>query len=141
MLILIVEDDALNAFMMEQSLLRAGHTVMGPAGTLMEALALVQDRRPDLALIDLDLANSASGLEFARAIRTRWNIPGLFVTGQVELARAHRTDALGILPKPFTPQTLCHTVDYLKARLASELDGVEAPSRLELFDNAAFRKN
>jgi two-component system, response regulator PdtaR len=133
MLILIVEDDALNAFMMEQSLLGAGHHIMGPAGTMTEALALIGQRRPDLALIDIDLGNSTSGLDLARDICTRWDIPGLFVTGQIELARAHRTHALGVLPKPFSPQTLCRTVDYLQARLTSQADGVKPPERLELF--------
>jgi len=135
MLILIAEDDALNAFMMEQSLLWAGHSIMGPAGTMAEALALIGQRRPDLALIDINLGSSTSGLDLARDICTRWNIPGLFVTGQIELARAHRAHALGVLPKPFTPQTLCRTVDYLQARLTSRAGGAEPPRRLELFES------
>jgi len=138
MVILIVEDDALNAFMMEQCLVEAGHSIMGPAGTLAEALALIEQRKPDLALIDINLGHSASGLDLARDIRTRWNVPGLFVTGQVDLARAHRADALGLLPKPFTPRTLCGVVSYLQARFSKmeRAESVEPPARLELFEYA-----
>jgi CheY-like chemotaxis protein len=135
MLILIVEDDALNAFMMEQSLLWAGHAVLGPAGSRADALALVEERRPDLALIDINLGATTAGIDLARDIRSRWRIPPLFVTGQIELARAHRAEALGLLAKPFTPQTLCEAVDYLAARLAAKADGPNPPARLELFED------
>jgi DNA-binding response OmpR family regulator len=133
MLILVVEDDALNAFMIEQSLVHAGHEVLGPVGRAADAIATIELRRPELVLIDIDLGPSMSGIDLARDIRARWNIPGVFVTGQIEVARAHTNCAIGLLPKPFSPETLCSAVDFLSGVIMGSRRSGPRPKGLELF--------
>jgi DNA-binding response OmpR family regulator len=53
--ILVIEDEPLLAMDVENSLSAAGFGVIGPAGTIAEALPLLRDRRPDLAILDLNL--------------------------------------------------------------------------------------
>lgn len=55
MRILIVEDEALIAELIVEHLEEAGHSIIGPAATAEEALALCRHRRPDLAILDIDL--------------------------------------------------------------------------------------
>ncbi|ULB11672.1 response regulator [Cereibacter azotoformans] len=55
LLVLIVEDEFLIAFDMQMMLEEAGHSVMGPVGTVTEALRLLEDHRPDAATLDLNL--------------------------------------------------------------------------------------
>ena len=63
MRILIVEDDALIALSIEDILTEAGHTVVGLAPSKMQAARLARQAHPDLALIDLRLADGMTGLD------------------------------------------------------------------------------
>lgn len=63
MRILIVEDDALIALSIEDILTEAGHTVVGLAPSKIQALRLAKQTHPDLALIDLRLADGMTGVD------------------------------------------------------------------------------
>jgi len=54
-LILVVEDEFLIAIELETVLTRAGYQVLGPAATVRTALALLDDRTPDAAVLDVNL--------------------------------------------------------------------------------------
>jgi two-component system, response regulator PdtaR len=53
--VLVVEDEFLIAMDLELLLRRHGWRVLGPATTLAEALRLLADRTPDVALLDVNL--------------------------------------------------------------------------------------
>lgn len=54
--ILVVEDEALVAMGLVQTLEQAGYHVLGPASTVAMALALLKQARPDAAVLDVNLA-------------------------------------------------------------------------------------
>jgi DNA-binding response OmpR family regulator len=54
--ILVVEDEFLIAMELEQTLLRAGYRVVGPAPSLGTALELLRQVRPHAAILDVNLA-------------------------------------------------------------------------------------
>ena len=58
--ILIVEDEALVAMLVEDALLDAGAEVIGPVATVAEAMALLDAGSPDGAVLDLNLAGETS---------------------------------------------------------------------------------
>src|SRR3712207_9283677 len=58
--ILIVEDEALVAMLVEDALLDAGAEVIGPVATVAEAMALLDSAAPDAAGLDLKLAGETS---------------------------------------------------------------------------------
>lgn len=106
--ILVVEDEALVAMLVEDQLLGAGATVLGPAASLAAAMALL-DRVTaaegcDAAVLDVNLLGE-SVLPLADALARR-GIPFLFMTGYGD------TDGLGpyarlpVLAKPFDPPEL-----------------------------------
>lgn len=53
--VLVVEDEALVALDMEETLKAAGLHVMGPAASVAEAMALLEAGTPDAAILDLNL--------------------------------------------------------------------------------------
>lgn len=63
--ILIAEDDPMIADMVEMLLVDAGYEVCGIARTVAEAVALTQRHKPDLAVIDVRLADDDLGTEIA----------------------------------------------------------------------------
>lgn len=76
MRVVIAEDHALVREGMAAILATAGATVVGMAGTGLEAWALVRELRPELAVLDVALPD-LSGLDLCRRIRRR--LPGVAV--------------------------------------------------------------
>jgi two-component system, response regulator PdtaR len=111
--ILIVEDEVLLAMDIEASLREAGYEVVGVADRCRTAVELARRKRPDLVVMDVQLAGSRSGVEAARLIRQRYGIPCLFVAAEParELAvHAAAVDAVGWLPKPASRDRLARAV-------------------------------
>ena len=132
MQVLIAEDNALLAFMIEEPLTERGHIVVGRANRYDVAVRLAERRRPDLALIDIDLEGDRSGVELATELKTRLGVQTLFATGQVERARAHREAALGLLEKPFSPAAVVAAVEIVDQIFRGN-GSFRAPPELELF--------
>lgn len=53
--VLVVEDEFLIALDLEMVLERNGHRIVGPAGSVEEALRLLERARPDVAVLDMNL--------------------------------------------------------------------------------------
>ncbi|MDR6774529.1 response regulator [Azospirillum sp. BE72] len=101
--ILIVEDDAIIAYDLAETVRGMGHIVCGNAATMDEALALAAEHRPTLALMDIRLADGDNGLEVARELRARRFLPVIFVTAFPDDLAKHGLEHLGpVIPKPFT---------------------------------------
>jgi DNA-binding response OmpR family regulator len=77
--VLIVEDNALIAMEMMDHMESQGWTVVGPAGSLAEGLALAQAAVLDMAVLDVDLAGTPSW-PIAHELQKR-GIPFVFCTG------------------------------------------------------------
>jgi two-component system, response regulator PdtaR len=114
MLILIVEDEALIAMLLTESLESGGHQVMGPAATETEALALCEAARPDLALLDINLRDGSNGVDVARALLARWGVLAIFASGQMAEACQARDIALGYIRKPYQPETVLGSVEVAR---------------------------
>jgi DNA-binding response OmpR family regulator len=127
MIILVAEDNALLAFMIESAILEHGYTVLGPASRADEALALARRTRPTLAIIDIDLEGEVSGVELARQLRDQLSVPTMFATGQLALARANADAAFGLIAKPFSPVALGQAVEAAGQMLRGEPRGAFPP--------------
>lgn len=119
MRILIVEDDAMFAFAIEDALSMVGHEIVGFARDGHAAVDLADRERPELALVDLRLARQTSGAVAAREIRQRYNIPSIFISSSPEDCRkeAKPSGAWGCLSKPFTDRDLVNVVAIAEAIL------------------------
>lgn len=130
MRVLIIEDEALVAMEIEGMLALAGHEVIGHADDLASAIAAADAERPDLALVDIQLAQGASGLEVAAALRER-GIPVMFATGNCPRDRGQGI-ALGCLHKPITDSTLSASLRAAEAILHGR-PIAQMPSALHIY--------
>ncbi|MDP9592089.1 UNVERIFIED_ORG: DNA-binding response OmpR family regulator [Shinella zoogloeoides] len=53
--VLVVEDEFFIALELETTLIDAGFRVLGPVGTVADALDVIEDDRPDAAVLDVNL--------------------------------------------------------------------------------------
>lgn len=102
--LLIIEDEALVAMLVEDALTLHGHRVIGIADTVDEAVRLSERERPDLALCDVKLADGDSGLIAARHLADR-GIPCVFLSGNCPERDDHPL-IIGCIAKPFRAGSL-----------------------------------
>ncbi len=112
--VLVVEDSALIAMDLEAILAAAGHTVIGPATSVAEALPLAAGDHVDVALLDVDLDGELV-TPVAETLRAR-GIPFAFSTGFEQGRRA----VGGLCRRARAPQTLRRSLHPVHARGAGE---------------------
>jgi CheY-like chemotaxis protein len=100
--IAIAEDNWFVAEHLRSELVELGHTVVGLARTGEQLVKLVARERPDLALLDIRLADDSDGLAAAREIQERLAVPAVAVTGHLTAGEAEAAQLLGLLRKPYT---------------------------------------
>jgi DNA-binding response OmpR family regulator len=105
--VLIVEDEMLLAMDLEDILVEAGYGVVGNAVDMHQAIAMCEKHgdRIDIAIMDVHLARGTNGVDTARVLRQRWDIPSLFVSGNIDekmQALALEWGPAGFVGKPFS---------------------------------------
>lgn len=109
--VLIVEDDPIIALDFEDTISGFGIAAVRTAGNVARALLMIEDRRPDFALLDVGLAREKS-FEVAERLAAL-EIPFVFVTGyggdRVVAAFADRPR----LPKPCPSEALLSVMQRL----------------------------
>ncbi len=121
--ILIVEDEPVSAAMIEHQLIKLGYGVAGITGSGEEAIELTARCRPDLVLMDIGLEGEMDGVEAAGAIRRRFEIPVIYLTGNSDdatIERARLTEAHGYLHKPIATPMLHSALQMALAKAAME---------------------
>lgn len=110
----IVEDEAIVANDLKETLLSLGYAVAGTAKSGEIALEKIRDTRPDLVLMDIHLAGTLDGIDTAGKVRTLYNIPVVFLTAYADKAlldRARLTEPYGYIIKPYDDRGLQSTVE------------------------------
>jgi CheY-like chemotaxis protein len=109
--IIIIEDEPLVAMDLESILTAAGCEVVGSAGTLNRARALIADAESDAALLDVNLCGHRVD-ELATAL-TQKNIPFAFITGYGRESLPSGFREAILLKKPFSQEQLVGMVELL----------------------------
>lgn len=107
--VLVVEDEKLVAADIQEHLEKLGYGVPGVMSTGEEAIRSASEARPDLVLMDIQLKGRIDGIETARILQTRLNIPVIYVTAFADdrtLQRAKGTEPYGYVLKPFGKKEL-----------------------------------
>ena len=103
--VLIVEDDAIIAIDFEATMLEIGVERVRTASQTADALAMIDERAPDFALLDVGLGNETS-FDVAAQL-DELGIPFAFVTGyRADAALAKRLAGRPILNKPWLREDL-----------------------------------
>lgn len=114
--ILVVEDEMLLAMNLEDMLVEMGHTVVGVATRISQAVAMAECSEIDLAILDLNLAGTLS-FPVADVLRRR-GIPFIFASGYGinGLADNYRTEI--VLAKPYSASDLDTAISRLSSTSA-----------------------
>ena len=105
---LIVEDESLTAWLIEEELRDLGFTSVETAATEEDAVAAAEQQRPDLITSDGRL-QQGGGLSAVQRICARTPIPVIFITGEVPATCDLPLGAI-VLEKPFAARHLVSAV-------------------------------
>ncbi len=97
--VLVVENDEMSAALLQMQLVQSGALVVGLAASVAEALRLLEEAAPDVALLDCRLAHNETSEPVAAALAAR-GVPFVLATGMAaeQLPVAMQSGVLLIKP-------------------------------------------
>jgi PAS domain S-box-containing protein len=112
--ILIVEDSFIVAFHLKKTLESEGYGVVATEASGEDALKLLETQKPDLVLMDIMLSGKLDGIETTRLIRSKYNLPVIYITALTDketIQRAKITEPFGYLTKPFEDREIFTVIE------------------------------
>lgn len=107
--IMVVEDESIVAMDIKTSLQNMGYEVPAIVSSGNDAITKAEETRPDLVLMDIVLRGKLNGIDAAGQIRSRYNIPVIYLTAYADdkiLEQAKVTEPFGYIIKPFHDKEL-----------------------------------
>jgi DNA-binding response OmpR family regulator len=113
--ILIVEDEILIALELEASLSHVGHKVIGIASNAHDAAILSAAHHIDIALIDLNLTDGATGPAIACDVMRAHGAEVIFVTANPEQLPHDLHGTFGVVRKPYGYDCFVEVISFILA--------------------------
>jgi DNA-binding response OmpR family regulator len=114
---LIVEDEPMIAFMLEELLVDAGYAIAGVATKLPAALAIIEGGACDVAILDANLAGVSSSP--AAAMLTARGVPFVVLSGYSSEQHHGELAKAICLQKPCSPARLIDTLRRILPAVAA----------------------
>ncbi len=133
--VLIAEDDLMIADMIEESLIEHGYEVCGIACTVADAVALERHHKPDLAILDMRLANGGLGTDIVAQLSDH-RIGILYATGNTSQVLLAAADGDACLTKPYRTEDLLRALDIVAGIVATGIASRPFPRGFQLLDRA-----
>ncbi len=133
--IMVVEDESIVAEDIKAMLEGFGYTVAAVAFSGEDAVRKALDTQPDLVLMDIVLKGQMSGVEAVERIRSRCDIPVVYVTAYADektVRRAKVTEPFGYILKPFDARELQTAIEIALYKHQMEKKLQESEQRLSI---------
>lgn len=141
--IMIVEDEVIIRTDLVSRVEHFGYQVCSVADSGFEAIEKAEFHKPDLVLMDIVLKGTMDGIEAAEQIRSRFEIPVVFITAHADedrLRRAKLALPFGYILKPFHDREIKVTIEM--ALYTARVDFERRQAELELVRaEEALREN
>lgn len=121
--VLIVEDESIVALGLQDRLERLGYDVAGIVDSGESAVIRAVEHRPDIILMDINLAGEMDGVAAAAEIRSLTNIPIIYLTAfndDETVKRAAFTEPMNYLHKPCQDRDIRTAVEMALFKHAAE---------------------
>jgi CheY-like chemotaxis protein len=117
--VLIAEDDLMIADLAEETLIEHGYEVCGIARRVAEVIFLAQHHKPDLAVLDLRLADGDLGTEIAAQLLPLGRLGVLYATGNISQVVLTTADGDACLSKPYRSADLLRGLEIVAEIVAT----------------------
>jgi len=138
--VLVVEDEKIIAKDIEATLKRIGHESVGSVAKGEEAIIFAEKQNPDLILMDITLKGEMDGIEAAKIINDRFNIPIVYITAHQDedtIEKTKGTNPYGYITKPLDDRDLNTAINSAMYRRDVEVKLKDAEEKyFRLSENA-----
>lgn len=117
--VLIAEDNFMIADMVEEVLVANGYEVCALVDTVSEGVALCRLHNPDLAIIDLRLADNELGTQMAAQLAPFGKLGILYATGNRSQVELTAVDGHASLNKPYSAADLLRGLQLVTQMVAT----------------------
>jgi CheY-like chemotaxis protein len=99
--VIIVEDDVMIAEILEEFLIDGGYTVCANVRTVAKAIEKAAEFKPDLFVLDMQLADNGFGSEVAAQIDRSYNPGIIYATGSGTMQDLTQENGHAYISKPY----------------------------------------
>lgn len=118
--ILIVEDEMIIGANLSMLLTNLGYEILGIIPRGEEAIQFVENKQPDILIMDINLKGELDGVETSKAIQNKYDIPIIYLTAnadEVNFNRAKSTKPHAFISKPFKKQDIQRAIELTLSRI------------------------
>src|SRR6478672_1363157 len=147
----IVEDELVIARTILGTLEELGYSHCGPAINYTEAMEMLEQNKPDLVLLDIQLSGKKDGIDVAQKVNELYQIPFIFLTANSDgetIDRAKKVKPHAYIVKPFTKEELYAAIEISfsnftgnrKSEKSQHTDSYHTKNYMFVRDGYVFRK-
>ncbi len=110
----VVEDELVIARTILNTLDELGYAHCGPAINYTEAIEMLDENKPDLLLLDIQLSGKKDGIDVAQKLNELYHVPFIFLTANSDgetIDRAKKVRPNAYIVKPFTKEDLFAAIE------------------------------
>jgi CheY-like chemotaxis protein len=135
--LVIAEDNPFVAAFLHEAVRESGYELCGVATSAAELMELAERHKPDLAVIDVRLADGSSGIKAAVALASLIDVGILFATASPErVIDPPAPVGAACLRKPFTGPELIEALRIVEQIVATGQPPAEISPKLRLLERA-----
>ncbi|MGE0587583.1 MAG: LytR/AlgR family response regulator transcription factor [Cyclobacteriaceae bacterium] len=134
--LLIVEDEMIIANDMKMMLESIGYEISGIAKSVEKAIDILNEKKPDLALIDINLGKGMEGITLGLIVKDNHHIPFIFCTSYSDkktVDEAKQVHPASYLVKPFNKEDLFVAIEIALTNFSGGTE--EEPNDIILNDS------
>lgn len=137
----VVEDELVIARTILSALDDLGYGYCGPAINYTEAMEMVDTEKPDLLLLDIQLAGKKDGFDVAEKLNESNRIPFIFLTANSDVEtidRAKKVNPHAYIVKPFTKEELYAAIEIAFNNFVGTTRNGAEPEKISVQPAASF---
>jgi len=146
--VLVVEDEIIIADNICDTLNDLGYHALEPVINYTEAIETIKTESPDIAILDIQLSGSKSGIDLAKKIKNTYDFPFVFLTSNADTATLNEAKKVmppAYLVKPFSKEELYTAIEialynYSNKSGKASNEGLIIKDALFIKDKGAFIK-
>jgi DNA-binding LytR/AlgR family response regulator len=117
----VVEDELVIGRTILNTLNELGYSHCGPAINYTEAMEMLEQDKPDLLLLDIQLSGNKNGIDVAQKLNELYHMPFIFLTANSDgetIERAKKVNPNAYIVKPFTKEELFAAIEIAFSNFA-----------------------
>jgi DNA-binding response OmpR family regulator len=134
--VMIAEDDLLIADALEEVLLDSGYDVCGIARTVEKAIELGERHKPDLAILDIRLAEGGLGTDIPARLKNQGRMGVLYASGHVPPTGLTSIDGDALLIKPYRPEDVVRALKIVESIVIADRELRHSPEGFSVLGSA-----